>query len=86
MTHASAEYDVLVNILSKLRPIKMILKYSHCIFYTKMSCYLYVMSFSYLSLHTRLKEHCIDGSDRITIHPGDESQELFFKRSMSDRK
>jgi hypothetical protein len=41
----SAVYDVLVNILSKLHPMKIILQYFHCLFYTKMSHFPSVMSF-----------------------------------------
>jgi hypothetical protein len=36
------------------------------------------------ALHAHLKEHR-DGPDGITVHPGDESMELVFLCSMSDR-
>jgi hypothetical protein len=40
-----ARFDVLVNILSKLRPIKMLMQYCHYLFYTEMSHFLTTMIF-----------------------------------------
>jgi hypothetical protein len=42
---SGAVFDVLMNVLLKLRPIKMFLQYCHYIFYTKMSRFPTVMNF-----------------------------------------
>jgi hypothetical protein len=62
--------DILVDIMSKFRPVEMSLQHCHYLFYAEVSYHPTVVGFPKSSSLARLME-CRDGPDGTTTHPKD---------------